>query len=186
MPLFARLFAAAILLLTLAAPAIAREEFRAYASDITLRIDGSVDVVETIDVNAEGIDIRRGIYRDIPVTMLGESGNKIRIALDVAGVTRAGQPEMFRVERMGDFQRIWIGNPDSLLRRGEHRYTIHYSMERMVRPSADGGDELYWNVTGNYWDFPILTSVARVTLPDGAVIRNLAPIPARPAQASRR
>ena len=172
--LYARFLAAFVVLLALALPSLAREEFRAYASDITLRTDGSVDVLETIDVNAEGIDIRRGIYRDIPVTMLGESGNKIRIALDVAGVTRAGQPEMFRVERMGDFQRIWIGNPDSLLRRGEHRYTIHYRMERMVRPSADGGDELYWNVTGNYWDFPILSAVARVTLPEGAVINNLA------------
>src|SRR5690606_20453632 len=133
-----------------------------------------VAVTETIDVNAEGIDIRRGIYRDIPVTMLGDSGNKIRIALEVEGVTRAGQPEMFRVERMGDFQRIWIGDPDSLLRRGVHRYTIQYSMERMVRPSADGGDEPYWNVTGNYWEFPILSAVARVPLPQGAVFRDLA------------
>ncbi len=171
--LFIRIFAALSILLALALPAMAREEFRAYASDITLRTDGSVSVTETIDVNAEGVDIRRGIYRDIPVTMQGESGNKIRIALDVQGVTRGGNPEMFRVERMGDFQRIWIGDPDAFLRRGEHRYTIDYTMERMVRPSADGGDELYWNVTGNYWDFPILTSVARVTLPAGAIIANL-------------
>ena len=172
--LHARFLAAFAMLVALAFPTLAREEFRAYASEVIVRIDGSVAVTETIDVNAEGIDIRRGIYRDIPVTMLGDSGNKIRIALEVEGVTRAGQPEMFRVERMGDFQRIWIGDPDSLLRRGVHRYTIQYSMERMVRPSADGGDELYWNVTGNYWDFPILSAVARVRLPQGAVIRNLA------------
>jgi hypothetical protein len=169
-----RLLTALILFLALALPALAREEFRAYASDITLRTDGSVAVTETIDVNAEGVDIRRGIYRDIPVTMQGESGNKIRIALDVQAVTRGGNPEMFRVERMGDFQRIWIGDPDAFIRRGEHRYAIRYTMERMVRPSADGGDELYWNVTGNYWDFPIVTSVARVSLPEGAVIDNLA------------
>jgi len=168
-----RLLTASILLLALAFPALAREEFRNYSSDVTLNVDGSVDVVETIDANAEGVDIRRGIYRDIPVTMQGESGNKIRIALDVTAVRRDGAPEIFRVERMGDFQRIWIGNPDALLSRGEHRYTISYTMERMVRPSADGGDELYWNVTGNYWDFPILSSSARVTLPEGAIINNM-------------
>jgi len=168
-----RLLAASILLLALALPTLAREEFRTYSSDITLNTDGSVDVVETIDVNAEGVDIRRGIYRDIPVTMQGESGNKIRIALDVTAVRRDGAPEIYRVERMGDFQRIWIGNPDALLSRGEHRYTISYTMERMVRPSADGGDELYWNVTGNYWDFPILSAVAHVQLPEGAIIRNM-------------
>ncbi|ODT83359.1 MAG: hypothetical protein ABS76_03045 [Pelagibacterium sp. SCN 64-44] len=174
MPFLTRFLAAITLLLVLALPSLAREEFRAYQSDIELRVDGSVAVVETIDVNAEGIDIRRGIYRDIPVTMQGESGNKIRIALDVEGVTRDGAAEMFRVERMGDFQRIWIGNPDALLSRGLHRYAISYTMQRMVRPSADGGDELYWNVTGNYWDFPILSTQARVQLPQGAVIRNLA------------
>ncbi|QYO77602.1 DUF2207 domain-containing protein [Devosia salina] len=175
MRLLARLIAALVLLGALAIPALAREEIRAFASDVELRTDGSVAVLETIDVNAEGNQIRRGIYRDIPVTMLGSSGNKIRIDLDVQAVTRAGKPEMFRVERMGDFQRIWIGDPDIFLSYGEHRYTIAYTMNRMARPTGDGqGDELYWNATGNYWDFPILTSVARVRLPTGAVIEDLA------------
>lgn len=170
-----RLIAALALFIALAVPASAREEIRAFASDVQLLADGSVEVLETIDINAEGIDIRRGIYRDIPVTMVGERGNKIRIDLEVNAVTRDGQPEMFRVERMGDFQRIWIGDPDVFLRIGEHRYTIDYAMDRMARPTADGtGDELYWNATGNYWDFPIVTSVARVRLPDGAIIEDLA------------
>ncbi len=173
MQMLARVLTVFALFLALAFPAGAREEIRAFASDVQLLSDGAVEVLETLDVNAEGIDIRRGIYRDIPVTMQGESGNKIRIALDVTAVTRGGQPEMFRVERMGDFQRIWIGDPDRMLTYGEHRYTIRYRMERMARPSADGGDELYWNATGNYWDFPILTSVARVRLPQGAIIANM-------------
>lgn len=175
MPVLPRLIAVLALFLALAMPALAREEIPAFAADVELLTDGSVIVLETIDVNAEGNQIRRGIYRDIPVTMIGERGNKIRITLDVGAVTRGGQPEMFRVERMGDFQRIWIGDPDVFLQRGEHRYTIAYTMDRMARPTADGtGDELYWNATGNYWDFPILTSVARVRLPEGAVIEDMA------------
>jgi len=175
MPVLFRLIASLALLLALAVPALAREEIRSFASDVELLTDGSVSVLETIDVNAEGNQIRRGIYRDIPVTMIGESGHKIRIDLDVGAVTRNGQSEMFRVERMGDFQRIWIGDPDVFLQRGEHRYTIAYTMDRMARPTADGsGDEIYWNATGNYWDFPILTSVARVRLPEGAAIEDMA------------
>ena len=175
MPVLSRLIVAIALVLALAVPSLAREEIRAFAADVELLTDGSVDVLETIDVNAEGNQIRRGIYRDIPVTMIGASGNKIRIDLDVEAVTRGGRPEMFRVERIGDFQRIWIGDPDVFLQRGEHRYTIAYTMDRMARPTADGtGDELYWNATGNYWDFPILTSVARVRLPEGAVIEDMA------------
>jgi hypothetical protein len=167
--MLARLLTAFALVLALALPAAAREEILAFASDVTLRTDGSVRVVETIDVRAEGINIRRGIYRDIPTVLLGESGNKIRVSLTVEGVTRAGAPEDYYVERMGNFQRIWIGSSERLLNRGQHRYTISYVMDRMARPFADH-DELYWNATGNYWDFPVLKSVARVTLPDGAVI----------------
>ncbi|MCP8885005.1 DUF2207 domain-containing protein [Devosia sp. XJ19-1] len=170
---FTRLLAIVVASLALALPTVAREEIRAFASDVELRTDGSVAVLETIDVNAEGSQIRRGIYRDIPVTMQGASGNKIRIDLDVQAVTRAGQAEMFRVERMGDFQRIWIGDPDVLIGFGVHRYTISYTMDRMARPTKKG-DELYWNATGNYWDFPILTSVARVRLPGGAVLKDIA------------
>lgn len=168
-----RLFAALVLLCASLFPALAREEIRAFAADVTLQRDGAVEVLETIEVNAEGNQIQRGIYRDIPVTMQGSSGNKIRLDLSVEAVTRDGSDEPFRVERMGDFRRIWIGNSEVRLKPGVHRYTIRYSMDRMVRPSADG-DELYWNATGNYWDFPILASVARVRLPDGAVIGNLA------------
>lgn len=173
MRLSARLLAALFFLLALAVPSLAREEIRAMASDVTLRADGSVLVVETIDIRAEGNRIRRGIYRDIPVTMLGDAGNKIRIDIDVRSVTRDGSPETFRVERMGDFRRIWIGDSANLLARGDHRYVVTYAMERMARP-IEGGDELYWNATGNYWDFPILSAVARVSLPEGAVIDRLA------------
>lgn len=167
-----RLLLALAFALVLALPAAAREEIRAFAADVTLRVDGSVRVIETIDVRAEGNQIRRGIYRDIPIVMLGPSGNKIRVGLDVEAVNREGLAEDFSVERMGNFQRIWIGNPDRFIATGEHRYVITYVMERMARSFADH-DELYWNATGNYWDFPILKSVARVTLPDGAVISDL-------------
>ncbi len=172
MRVFTQLFFVVFVALALVQPGQAREEIRAFASDVTLRTDGSVLVVETVDVNAEGDQIRRGVYRDIPIVLLGPSGNKIRVGLDVASVTRDGGAELFRVERMGNFQRIWIGDPDQFIGTGSHRYVITYTMDRMARAFADH-DELYWNATGNYWDFPIVKSIARVTLPDGAVISEL-------------
>ncbi|MBD8065459.1 DUF2207 domain-containing protein [Devosia sp. PTR5] len=172
MSLLVRLALLLALALGFSTHALAREEIRAFASDVVLRQDGSVAVQETIDVNAEGVDIRRGIYRDIPVTLASDSGGRIRINLSVSTVTRDGAAEPFRVERMGDFQRIWIGDPDQFISRGEHRYVVSYVMNRMARSFADH-DELYWNATGNYWAFPILKSVARVTLPQGAIITDL-------------
>src|SRR6218665_1813280 len=95
------LLGALAIMLLLALPALAREEIRSFTSDIVLNTDGSLNVTETIEVNAEGDEIRRGIYRDIPVVMLGIDGGKIRPDLTVTGVTREGDQEMYRVERMG-------------------------------------------------------------------------------------
>ncbi|WP_332688440.1 DUF2207 domain-containing protein [Devosia sp.] len=172
MRLLLRFVLAALLALTLALPVSAREEISGFITDITLRDDGSVRVIETIDVNAEGIDIRRGIYRDIPTVQLSISGQKIRSDLVVETVTRDGADEPFRTERMGNFVRIWIGNSEQFIARGQHRYVLTYTMDRMARSFAEH-DELYWNATGNYWIFPIVRSLARVTLPDGAVISDL-------------
>jgi uncharacterized membrane protein YgcG len=167
-----RFVVVALLALSLAFPVAAREEITGFISDVTLRTDGSVHVVETIEVNAEGIDIRRGIYRDIPTVQLSISGQKIRSVLEVEAVTRDGADEPFRTERMGNFIRVWIGDSESFVSRGAHRYQLTYSMDRMARSFADH-DELYWNATGNYWIFPIARSQARVTLPEGAVIADL-------------
>lgn len=170
---FAKRLAAAILtLVVLALPAVAREEIRAFTSNLVLSTDGSVTVTEILDVNAEGIEIRRGIYRDIPVVMQDKDGTRVRPDLDVISVTRDQQPEPFRTERMGNFIRIWIGDPEVFLNRGVHRYAITYAMTRMGRFFADH-DEIYWNATGNYWNFPILAAIATVNLPDGAVISDI-------------
>ncbi|MGV8853713.1 MAG: DUF2207 domain-containing protein [Devosia sp.] len=172
MSLLFRPLAALLLGLFLVLPATAREEISSYASNIVLAVDGSVTVTETVVVNAEGIDIRRGIYRDIPVVLAGSDGGKVRPDFAVLDVQRDGRAETFRVERMGDFQRIWIGDPDVMLTYGKHAYAITYTMSRMAR-AFDDHDEFYWNVTGNYWIFPIRSVQATVSLPNGAVITDL-------------
>ncbi|WP_210321383.1 DUF2207 domain-containing protein [Devosia beringensis] len=173
MPALLRPLLALLLGLFLVLPVTAREQITSYASDIVMAADGTVTVTETIAVNAEGQDIRRGIYRDVPVVLQTSDGGKLRPDFAVLDVQRDGRSEPFRLERMGNFQRIWIGNPEVLLTRGRHSYTITYTMSRMARAFADH-DELYWNVTGNYWIFPIVSAAASVTLPDGAVITDLA------------
>ncbi len=174
-----RLVLALLLVLASLVPAAAREEIRSFATDIELRADGSVLVTETIDINAEGIEIRRGIFRDIPVVMLDDGGNRLRPALDVVSVTRDGSAEPYRVERMGDFLRIWIGDSSAFVSRGEHRYVVRYAMSRMARYFADY-DELYFNATGNYWIFPILGAVASVRLPEGAAVADVQGYTGRP------
>lgn len=163
-----------VLLLALSPlPALAREAITSFSSAVTLRTDGSVEVIETIEVRAEGNEIRRGIYRDIPLTLINPDGSRLRSDLRVVAVTRNGRSEPYAIENLsGGFKRIRIGDADVFLNYGLHKYTIRYTMSRMARTFADH-DELFWNATGNYWNFPIEEAVASITLPEGAVIDRL-------------
>jgi len=163
----------ALLTLLFALPAAAREAITSFSSAVTLNTDGSVDVIETIEVNAEGYEIRRGIYRDIPLILINPDNSRLRSDLTVKTVLRDGRAEPYSLDNIGaGFKRIRIGDADVLLSYGRHKYTIHYSMTRMGRSFADH-DELFWNATGNYWNFPIDQAVASITLPKGAVIDRL-------------
>jgi uncharacterized membrane protein YgcG len=155
---------------TLALPAVAREEIRSYTTNTTLRTDGSVEVVETIAINAEGDEIRRGIYRDIPTQLINPDNTRLRSTLTVLEVKRDGRDEPYVLENLGSgFKRIRIGDADVFLDYRVHTYTIRYTMTRMARYFEDR-DELYWNATGNFWNFPILKATATLTAPEGAVI----------------
>ena len=161
--------AALLLCLVAFAPqaAIAREEIRSFVADIQVNEDSSLEVSETIMVNAEGNAIRRGIFRDIPLRALDDWGMWSSNGFDLIEVLHNGQPSPYTTEWQGRFFRIYIGDPDVFIQRGEHTYTIRYETTRQLR-YFDGYDELYWNVTGNFWSFPIRSAEARVQLPEGA------------------
>jgi uncharacterized membrane protein YgcG len=165
---------AVLAVLVAALPAAAAETINSFVSDVELNADGSVDVTEVIEVNVEGNEIRRGIYRDIPTLQINDDNSRLRANLEVVEVRRDGRPEPYSLESPGGgFVRIRIGDADVWLDYGPTRYTIRYTMTRMARFFADH-DELYWNATGNYWNFPILSAVTNIRLPAGAVIGDLA------------
>lgn len=155
------------LLLALLSPALAQEEILSFDADVLVNVDGSVDVTETIIVRADLRDIRRGIFREIPTKLIDDDGRPMHAELDVHDVTRDGQAEPYEIEAIGEgYRRIRIGSADVMLRRGEHTYTIRYTMSRMARHFADH-DEIFWNATGNFWAFPIRAASASVRLPEG-------------------
>lgn len=177
--LFAPILAALVLFAGLILPAAAAEEITSFATHVVLGTDGSVKVTETITVTAEGLEIRRGIYRDIFTTLTNPDGSRLRSNLKVVSVIRDGRIEPYATERINNGVRIRIGDADVFLRNGSHTYVITYTMTRMARRFADH-DELFWNATGNYWNFPILRATATVTLPEGAVISDLVGYTGRP------
>lgn len=172
-----RLACAFIAIFALAFPAFAEEVIRSFTSNVILSADGTVDVTEIIEVRAEARNIRRGIYRDIPTTMVieneqGKQVGKLHSNLTVIDILRDGEPEPFFTDKITNARRIYIGQEDVFLSAGIYRYTIHYTMTRMAR-SFEGYDEIFWNATGNFWDFPIESATATITLPQGAIVGNM-------------
>lgn len=172
MRVLARWLLVVLALLLPAGLARAEEAITSFKTRVTLGADGTVDVVETITVMAEGNQIRRGIFRDIPTQLQNPDGSMQRSGLDVLSVSRDGSQEPFEVESITRGKRIRIGDADVFLTYGQHTYTIHYTMTRMGRMFADH-DELYWNATGNFWDFRILSAEAEAVLPEGARITDI-------------
>ena len=154
------------------ATAPAGERILSYSSEVTVNRDSSLSVVETIRVRAEGNQIRRGIYRDFP-TRYEREGRTVRVGFDVQGVARNGQSEPFGTERIDNGVRVRIGDADVMLPTGEHVYEIRYTTTRQIG-FFDGYDELYWNVTGNGWQFPIDRAEAVIRLPQPVQIGNRA------------
>lgn len=147
-------------------PAHADERILSYDSEITVHAGGSQTVAETIRARAEGARIKRGIYRDFPTTYRTASGTRHRVDFRVVAVARDGQPEPFHTERLGNGVRVYVGRADVFLAPGEYTWRIEYVTDRQLGHFASH-DELYWNVTGNGWDFPIDAVTARVHLPPG-------------------
>ncbi len=152
--------------LLFAVPAYAVESILSYHSDITVSAEGSMDVVETIRVRAEGQNIRRGIYRDFPTDYEDQYGNSVHVDFQVLGVLRDGAAEAYHQEPRSNGIRVYAGSANYFLPAGEYIYTIHYRTDRQLG-FFDTHDELYWNVTGNGWAFAIEDASASVRLPDG-------------------
>jgi len=139
------------------------ERIISYFGDVQIRPDASLHVTETIRVEAEGINIRHGIYRDFP-TRYERDGRTVRVGFEVESVQLDGQPVHYTRESAGNGVRIRIGSADSEVSRGEHVYVINYITTRQLGFFRDF-DELYWNVTGTGWDFAIDTAETRIRLP---------------------
>ena len=144
----------------------AEEYFDRYNSDIAVSKNGKLTVTETIRVYAEGNQIRRGIYRDFPLTFVDDTGTEREVGFKILSVERDGRPEPHRTENIRRGIRIYFGSADVLLDPGFHEYRLTYETSRQIR-FFDTHDELFWNVTGTEWAFPIYRATATVTLPEG-------------------
>jgi uncharacterized membrane protein YgcG len=160
------------LALLAAGTAAATERILSFDSRIEVRPDSALEVNETIIVNAEGNQIRRGIFREFPTIYSRADGSRKTVGFEVLSVRRNGVKESYHLERRVNGIAVYVGDKDHYLSPGEYRYELRYRTDRQLGFFADH-DELYWNVTGNGWAFPIEQARARVVLPSAVSIDSL-------------
>ena len=161
----------ALLALLFATPVLASEQINSFNTDIKVERDGDIIVTETLSVRVEGNEIRRGIFRDLP-RFYEQDGVRYHYEYDILTIQRDDRREKFDTESEGNAFRIIIGDEDVMLDYGDHTYVIRYRVKNAIRyfPTHD---ELYWNVTGNYWNFPIAQARTSITMPRGVNVRDV-------------
>ncbi|MDF1851209.1 MAG: DUF2207 domain-containing protein [Verrucomicrobiales bacterium] len=159
-------------LASFSSPLSAEERILSFDSVIQVLEDGAIEVRETIVVRAEGREIQRGIFRDLPTLYRTRWGLRQEMPFRVLNTTKNGKGEPHKVEKHRAGIRIRIGRADRKLQPGEYTYTIRYRSEGQLL-FHDEFDELYWNVTGNEWGFPIDRSSAKIILPTGIEVRSI-------------
>ncbi|HVY86122.1 MAG TPA: DUF2207 domain-containing protein [Caulobacterales bacterium] len=155
-----------LIALTFAAPALAKEQIDRFDVVIDVATSGDIVVTETIDVEAEGDQIRHGIFRDLP-RYYEQDGDRLPYQYSVQSITLDGHGEHYETANEDNAFRIRIGDADTTIPTGAHEYVLRYRVKNQVR-YFDRYDEVYWNATGNYWAFPIAQARATINLPHGA------------------
>lgn len=152
-----------MLALLLGSATRARADFiRLFNSDVRLQSDTTLDVTETIVVDF-GSSWRHGIYRQIPVEYT-RYGNPYSVYLNVKDITDDhGVAQQYQISHTGGDVSIRIGDPHSTVS-GVNIYKLHYAVRRAVN-FFDGKPEVYWNVTGDQWPYPIHQARAHFFFP---------------------
>jgi uncharacterized membrane protein len=141
--------------------------------DIRIHVDakGKLVVKESIKVQSEGFQIKRGIFRSFPTRYKDKNGFNVVVDFEVVGVTRNGQNEPFNVDVNYDESIVYVGKEDVFIPSGIHLYEISYTTSRQLG-FFDEFDELYFNAIGGQWDFEIQNASVHVIFPDSTVLLN--------------
>ena len=167
----ATILAALAMLLGLASVATADEGWtiERFDSQVAIRADGGLQIVETIDVDF-GSQLKHGIFRYIPVRYHVDDRNDRVYDLRVRSVTDAsGRGWKYETSDSGPNVIIKIGDPDRTIN-GRQSYRVAYDVAGVLNSFPDH-DELFWNVNGGDWPVRTRVVTTHVQLPRGDVMQ---------------
>jgi uncharacterized membrane protein len=131
------------------------EHIERFNTEVSVQKDTSIVVKEAITYTFADGDQKHGIYRDIPIS-------KSRIS-HFSVADESGNAYGYSLSGNGSSTSIKIGDADTLIE-GTHTYVLMYTVSGAIGDFKDF-DEIYWNATGNDWQFPINATSQKVILP---------------------
>lgn len=138
---------------------LAQEKIDNFEVKVIAHQDGNMTVSESI-VYDFGENSRHGIFRFIP--LVSKVGDLYRVLeIEFLRIERDGKKEIFEVDNHPSQSQIKIGNPDETVT-GVHSYLIEYKVKNGIGSNYEDHDEIYWNVTGNNWEVPIVSALYKI------------------------
>ncbi len=132
-----------------------------FKADIVINKDSSFTVKETISV--EFHRPRHGIYREIPYLYSDSSDTTMKTPISILSVTDGANNKLrSKITREKNVIKVRIGDSNRYVE-GRQTYEIFYEVNNAILFFKDH-DELYWNVTGNYWQADIKNAECSVSL----------------------
>lgn len=141
---------------------ISGEQIKNFDSRVIVNQDGTIDVTEKIEYDFSTLS-KHGIFREIPYLKINQDNKKFILKFsDFSVADEAGKPYQFSKSEVNNNIRLKIGDANRLIT-GLHTYIISYKVSGALTYFSDH-DELYWNVTGNDWTVPIVSSTSEVDI----------------------
>ncbi len=136
-----------------------------FTTKITVNQNTSIRVEETIFYHTDYY--KHGIYRYVPVAYNRNGIKTVLTISDIVITDENNQVMQYEKSYDGPFLMLKIGDPDVTFV-GEKTYQIAYSVEKALS-EFETHDELYWDITGEGWQFPILSTSAEVISPFASI-----------------
>ena len=146
-------------------------KINSFESNIDINKDGTLTIEEFILMDF-GTEQKHGLVRDITYKRVNLDGDRKLMPINILSVTDdTGATYNYSLSKISDYIELKIGDEDKLVS-GIKTYIIKYQVSGAITYFTDH-DELYWNLTGNYWKYPIESFKASIKLPEGATESNI-------------
>jgi uncharacterized membrane protein len=135
-----------------------------FETNILVNKDSSLLITENITADCGDLPSKHGIFRVLP-TQVTTDNSIIKNPIELVSITDFnGNPYKYQTIKDGTTITWKIGD-SKIIVNGVNEYKIVYKVKNAIRFENQNFDELYWNLSGNFWDIDIDNFSAHILFP---------------------